>query len=68
MGRTKYYVVFVGWKPGVYDSWAKCHLLVNGFTGNSFKGHKKETKKHRQPSSQGKMTVHSQTADGWKLE
>ncbi|KAL9433783.1 hypothetical protein AB3S75_028595 [Citrus x aurantiifolia] len=40
MARTKYYVVFVGWKPGVYDSWAKCHLQVNGFAGNSFKSYK----------------------------
>lgn len=40
MARTTYYVVFVGRRPGIYDSWPECQLQVNGFPGNSFKSYK----------------------------
>jgi ribonuclease HI len=28
-----WYVVFRGWKPGVYDSWGVCSEYVAGFSG-----------------------------------
>ena len=37
---TKYYVVFVGKKPGVYDSWEDCKAQTDGFSGARFKSFK----------------------------
>jgi ribonuclease HI len=37
MAKTKFYVVWVGRKPGVYSSWAECAAQVNGFPGAKFK-------------------------------
>lgn len=33
MGKTKFYVVFVGRKPGIYMSWHECYRQVNEFRG-----------------------------------
>ncbi|KAF7142433.1 hypothetical protein RHSIM_Rhsim05G0091300 [Rhododendron simsii] len=33
MRGKKFYVVFVGRNPGIYDSWAACSDQVNGFSG-----------------------------------
>lgn len=40
MARTTYYVVFVGRRPRIYESWPECQLQVNGFPGNLFKSYK----------------------------
>ncbi|KAK9225673.1 hypothetical protein WN943_010717 [Citrus x changshan-huyou] len=40
MARTTYYVVFVGRRPGIYESWPECQLQVNGFPRNLFKSYK----------------------------
>lgn len=38
MGKTKkYYVVWVGVKPGVYQSWAECEAQTKGFPGARYK-------------------------------
>jgi len=37
MAGQKYYVVWVGRRPGVYSSWAECAAQVNGFSGAKFK-------------------------------
>ncbi len=37
MAGQKYYVVWVGKKPGVYRSWAKCYAQVKKFEGAKFK-------------------------------
>jgi ribonuclease HI len=36
--RNKYYVVWKGVKPGVYDSWKACQEQVKGFEGARFMG------------------------------
>jgi viroplasmin and RNaseH domain-containing protein len=36
---TKWYVVYKGWVPGVYDEWEDCQKQVNKFSGNSYKGY-----------------------------
>ena len=33
------YVVYVGRVPGVYEQWQDCHMQVNGFSGNNYKGY-----------------------------
>ncbi|MBD5233325.1 MAG: ribonuclease H [Bacteroidales bacterium] len=37
--KNKYYVVWVGNAPGVYDSWAECQLQINGFPGARYKSY-----------------------------
>ena len=36
---TKWYVVYKGWVPGVYDEWEDFQKQVNKFSGNSNKGY-----------------------------
>ncbi|PON93797.1 Ribonuclease H1, N-terminal [Trema orientale] len=38
MGRKRYYVVYIGRNPGIYDSWEACHHEVSGFHGNLYRG------------------------------
>ena len=35
----KYYVVWEGREPGVYDSWDECQQQVNGFPGARYKSY-----------------------------
>ena len=37
MAKKKFYVVWQGVKPGVYDSWDKCKAQVQGFEGARYK-------------------------------
>jgi ribonuclease HI len=39
MAKQKYYVVWVGKKPGIYTSWTECQLQVNQFLGAKFKSY-----------------------------
>ena len=36
----KWYVVYKGRVPGVYDEWEDCVKQVNKFKGNSYKGYR----------------------------
>ncbi len=38
MARNKFYVVWQGKKPGIYEGWDDCKKQVEGFTGAKFKG------------------------------
>ncbi len=35
--QRKFYVVWVGWNPGIYDSWEECKAQVENFPGAKFK-------------------------------
>lgn len=37
--RRKFYVVWEGRQPGIYDSWEECQLQVNGYQGAKFKAY-----------------------------
>jgi len=37
MAKKKYYVVWEGFKRGIFDSWASCETQVKGFAGARFK-------------------------------
>ena len=37
MARRKYYVVWQGLSPGIYDSWEECEAQVTGFNGAKYK-------------------------------
>lgn len=36
MKKKKFYVVWHGLKPGIYDSWKECETQVKGFTGAKY--------------------------------
>lgn len=38
MAKNKYYVIWNGPHPGIYDNWAKCERVVKSFKGAHFKG------------------------------
>ncbi len=38
MPKNKFYVVWVGKKPGIYEDWAGCRKQVEGFNGARYKG------------------------------
>ncbi|MFC1731198.1 viroplasmin family protein [candidate division KSB1 bacterium] len=37
MGKKKFYVVWKGLKPGIYESWDDCQAQIKGFTGAIYK-------------------------------
>jgi ribonuclease HI len=39
MAKQKYYVVWVGKKPGIYTNWAECQAQVNQFNGAKYKSY-----------------------------
>ena len=43
MQAPKYYVVWAGHAPGVYDSWEEAELQVKGYPGASFRAFRSET-------------------------
>ena len=40
MPKQKYYVVWKGHRPGIYDSWAKCQEQIKGFPDADYKSFK----------------------------
>ncbi len=38
--KSKYYVVWVGQNPGIYDSWQECQLQIKGFPNAKYKSFK----------------------------
>jgi len=39
MAKSKYYVVWAGHEPGIYQTWAECQAQVNGVTGAKYKSY-----------------------------
>lgn len=37
MSNSKFYVVWAGYQPGIYDSWEECQAQINGFSGARFR-------------------------------
>ena len=37
MAKNKFYVVWKGRKPGIYENWGDCQQQINGFKGATFK-------------------------------
>ena len=36
--KNKYYVVWNGVNPGIYETWNECQLQIKGFKGAAYKG------------------------------
>ena len=39
MPKKKYYVVWIGLNPGVYESWTECEKQIKGYTGAVYKSY-----------------------------
>lgn len=53
--KTKYYVVWVGMKPGIYESWAECKAQIANYpkaTYKSFKTRAEAETAYKQPASE----------------
>lgn len=37
MANKKFYVVWAGYQPGIYDSWEECEAQIKGFSGARYK-------------------------------
>ncbi|KAI8527977.1 hypothetical protein RHMOL_Rhmol09G0098800 [Rhododendron molle] len=59
----KWYVVFVGRVPGVYDTWAEAHIQTTGFKHNSFKGYETEAEARKAYSTYLKKRDGSSSKD-----
>lgn len=70
MAKSKHYVVWVGRKPGIYDSWPETEAQVKGFSGARFKGF--PSREAAVQAFQGKTASSnpqtSPTAAGYKLQ
>ncbi len=40
MAKQKFYVVWQGQQPGIYDSWTECQLQIKGYPGARYKAFK----------------------------
>ncbi len=38
--KSKYYVVWAGFHPGIYDNWVECEKQIKGFSGAKYKSFK----------------------------
>jgi len=47
MARKKYYVVWAGKTPGIYDSWEACKAQVDGFPGAKYKAYDSQDEAER---------------------
>lgn len=43
MARRKFYVVWVGFNPGIYDSWEECQEQIKNFPGAKYKAFDDQT-------------------------
>ena len=43
MGKRKFYVVWVGREPGIYEEWSDCHEQIDGFPGARYKAFDSQT-------------------------
>ncbi len=46
MAKEKYYVVWKGVQPGVYQTWKECNMQIKGFEGAIFKSFPNEQSAH----------------------
>lgn len=46
--KNKVYVVWVGYNPGIYKTWAECKAQINGFSSAKFKSFKTSEEAERE--------------------
>ena len=65
MGKKKFYVVWKGVEPGVYDSWTDCQLQIKGYKGALYKSFdtREEAEKALVTPPHHYLQPHKQTAN-----
>ncbi len=58
--KKKYYVVWEGNRPGIYDSWANCQVQIKGYPNARYKSFK--TKEEAQEAYQSSFADHINTS------
>ncbi|PIE84792.1 MAG: ribonuclease H [Bacteroidia bacterium] len=64
--KRKYYVVWAGHRPGIYETWAECKLQVEEYTGAKFRSFESREEAERafdQPFEQSRPRERKPTAD-----
>lgn len=66
MAQSKWYVVWRGYEPGVYDSWADCQRQVVGYKGARFKSFPTQTAALRayEDGAEGYARLHGSSIQG----
>lgn len=67
MAKKKFYTVWIGHHPGVYDSWEDAQEQINGYPGASFKGFetsKEATEAYREGRAQAERRELSKLISG----
>lgn len=60
-GKKKYYVVWEGNKPGIYDSWTSCQVQIKGYPNARYKSFK--TKEEARDAYQSSFADHINTSN-----
>lgn len=64
MAKKRYYVVKVGLKPGIYESWDECSKQVKGYPGADFKGFATRKEAERYFNDEDNKCDFTDAADG----
>lgn len=62
--KSKYYVVWVGQKPGIYEKWSDCQVQVVGFPDAKYKSYK--TRKEAEAAFLDSSAEHISNSKGYK--
>ncbi|AXF57618.1 viroplasmin family protein [Salicibibacter kimchii] len=57
MAKKKYYVVWQGRRPGIYQSWDECQKQVNGYKGARFKSFSSKEEAERAYYTEGNTSI-----------
>lgn len=64
MAKNKFYVVWQGKVPGVYNSWDTCKKQVEGFEGAQYKGFPTEAEAHAALSTAYQQHINKKSTNG----
>lgn len=62
MAKQKYYVVWKGVNPGVYDSWTDCQLQIKNYKGALYKAFDTREEAEEASGSPAHLYLHARTA------
>jgi len=66
--KKKYYVVWVGVNPGIYDSWDTCNLQIKGYPGAKYKSFKSKEEAEAAYSGHFSESIKKKTGPTKKVE
>ena len=66
--KKKYYVVWVGVSPGIYDSWEACNLQIKGYPAAKYKSFKSKTEAEDAFSNHFSESIKKKTSSKKNIE